>query len=382
MKLDVDFSALHRAIAPLGNVVTSFSITSRANELESIGSHLIKGLILGKDIQLNEIDGSSGVLNFKGHQVMLYIPDQGNNILNVIQDGKQKWAKRIHVAECRTIVEMRERGRFNDRYDVINRVDGLFPVFGVDFNSKQECKGDAQLAACQNCLNQLNYLNFSQLGKENKKDIVSSFSYEQFFGAYSSYFKSLPKSTAGFNAGGYTSDWPLISSKIRSDLSYCCEQCGVELINDKRLLHVHHINGNKSNNTRENLRALCADCHKKQPHHGHLYVTNEDILKINKLRREQHKFDVFDYKTLRECADSALDGLLHKCQFTGLPSGELGIVINDNGEFIAIDLCWPRRKVAVLINMDNAKALQKNGWTVFCAFKALSNFEDFQSKIR
>lgn len=382
MKLTVDFSALHRAIAPLGKILTDFKITSHANELERVGDHLRNGLILGKDIQLNEIDGSNGVLNYKGLQVMLYIPDQGNNILSVIQDGRQKWAKRIHIAECRTIVEMRERGRFNDRYDVINRIDGLFPVFGLDFNSKEECKGEAQLATCQNCLNQLNYLNFSQLSRENKKDIVSSFSYGQFFGAYSSYFKSLPVATAGFQSGGYTDDWASISKNTRIDLNYTCEQCGVELNNDRRLLHVHHISGNKQNNRKENLRVLCADCHKKQPNHGHLYVSNSDVLKINQLRRDQHKFDVFDYKTLRECADTALDGLLHKCQFTGLPSGELGIVIKDKDQFIAIDLSWPRRKVAVLIKMENAQILQNHGWTVFCAFEALNNFEHFQSKIR
>ena len=130
MKLTVDFSALHRAVAPLGQVVTDFSITSDTSELESIGSHLNQGMILGKDVQLDEIDGSNGVLNYDGHQVMLYIPDQGGNISSVLQDGKQKGAKRVHVAECKTIIGMREKGRFNDRYDVISRVDGFFPVFG------------------------------------------------------------------------------------------------------------------------------------------------------------------------------------------------------------------------------------------------------------
>ncbi|GIU13798.1 hypothetical protein TUM4641_33820 [Shewanella morhuae] len=49
---------------------------------------------------------------------------------------------------------------------------------------------------------------------------------------------------------------------------------------------------------------------------------------------------------------------------------------------VAIDLCWPRRKVAVLINMDNAKVLRSHGWNVFTAFDALNNFETFQAKVR
>ncbi|MAD77415.1 MAG: HNH endonuclease, partial [Rheinheimera sp.] len=88
MKLTVDFSALHRAVAPLGHVVTDFSISSDASELESIGSHLNQGMILGKDVQLDEIDGSNGVLNYDGHQVMLYIPDQGDDIEAVLSNGK------------------------------------------------------------------------------------------------------------------------------------------------------------------------------------------------------------------------------------------------------------------------------------------------------
>lgn len=382
MKLTVDFSALKRAVAPLGTVVTDFSITRGATELESIASHLNQGLILGEDIQLDEIDGSDGILNYDGHQVMLYIPDQGSNIHNVLIDGKQKSAKRVHIAECKTIIGMREKGRFNDRYDVISRTDGRFPVIGSEHYSSEEVKGEADLAVCQNCLNLLNHENFSQLNWPEKSQVIKGFSYSKLFETYSSYFKTLPQSSTNIKSSNYSADWPAISAKVRNELNYTCEQCGVDLTNEKKLLHAHHINGNKGNNERANLRVLCADCHKKQPDHQHLYVTNSDVLKINQLRREQHKFDVSNYNNILEYADTALFGLLKKCESTRLPLGELGIVINDNENFVSIDLCWPRRKVAVLINSDNTKVLQKHGWTVFTAFDALKDFEIFQNKVR
>jgi hypothetical protein len=378
MKLTVDLSALHRAVAPLGKVVTHFNITSRSAELESIGSHLTKGLILGKDIQLDQIDGSDGILNYDGHQVMLYIPDQGEDIEVVLVDGKQ--GRRIHVAECSTLELMRNTGRFK-RYDVISRVDGLFPVFGSMHSYQEDIKGEADLGVCKNCLKILNYKGFATQNNAVKNQVFSEFSYEQFFEVYSSYFKSLPESSTK-QLGNYTADWPSISAKLRSALDYTCEQCGVSLKSEKQLLHTHHINGNKADNGRNNLRVLCADCHKKQPHHGHLYVSNQDVLKINQLRREQHKFDVFNYEKLRACADTALDGLLQKCQSNRLPSAELGIVVADQGQFAAIDLCWPRRKVAVLINMTSADLLRKHGWNVFTSFDALNRFDEFQRVVR
>ncbi|ANS42393.1 HNH endonuclease [Serratia inhibens] len=382
MKLTVDLSALYRAVAPLGKIVTDFSIKSQSGGWVDIGEHLISGMILGKDVQLDDIDGSQGVLHYNGHQVMLYIPDQSGFINQVLADGKQKGAKRVHVAECKTIIGMRERGRFNDRYDVISRIDGLFPVFGSDYHSQQDVKGEAKLVVCQNCLTLLNHKNFSDLSWGDKTEFVNNFSYANFFETYSSYFKSLPQSTVGIQSGGYTPDWSAISSKLRNELDYTCEQCGVNLTGNAKLLHVHHINGNKADNSRKNLRALCADCHKKQPHHGHLYVSNEDTQRINEYRREQHKFDVFNYENIVQCTDSALEGLVMKCQSTSLPEPELGIAINNAGKMISMDLCWPRRKVAVLINMTNAQNLRKHGWNVFSAFDALNNFYEFQAKVR
>ncbi|MDM5149787.1 HNH endonuclease [Aeromonas salmonicida] len=382
MKLVVDLSALHRAVAPLGKVVTDFSIKSQSGGWVDIGEHLKSGMILGKDVQLDDIDGGQGILHYNGHQVMLYIPNQSGFINQAIANGKQEGAKRVHVAECKTIIEMRDRGKFHDKYDVISRIDGLFPVFGSDYHSQQDVKGEAELAVCKNCLALLNHKNFSALSKEDKTKFVNDFSYARFFESYSSYFKCLPKSTVEFQSSGYTPDWPAISSKLRGELYYTCEQCGVNLTRDTKLLHVHHINGNKSDNSMGNLRALCADCHKKQPHHGHLYVSNKDMQRINECRREQNKFDVFNYENIVKCTDSALEGLVMKCQATAIPGPELGFVINDGGKMISIDLCWPRRKVAVLINMDNARNLKKLGWNVFSAFDALNNFFDFQAKVR
>lgn len=380
MKLSVDFSALHLAVAPLGHSISDFKISNHASDWINVGEHLINGLILGQDIDLKEIDGSAGILNYKGYQVMLYIPDQGYNIEVALADGKHRQARKIHVAECSTLETMRQTGRFG-RYDVISRLDGKFPVFGFNPLSGKEESGEADLGVCKNCLTILNYKGYESGTGVKKSEIFNNFSFEGFFEDFSSYFKSLPLGGTK-SKSKYPPDWATISTNLRAELNYTCEQCGVQLAENAKLLHVHHINGVKTDNSRANLRALCADCHKKQPHHDHLYVSNEDTQRINEYRRAQHKFDVFDYGNVRTCADSALDGLLIKCQAMRLPGPELGISIADADKMISIDLCWPRNKVAVLINMSKAKHLQENGWNVFSAFDALSKFESFQAFVR
>lgn len=379
MKLTVNFGELRHAAKLMGAEEADFELGFTFKDIDPIDAALRDGQELGKDIDLIEIKNTNGVLSYRGRQVMLYIPDQGSNLLEVLQDGEA--GRRIHVAECSSLEHMRATGRF-PRYQITTDTSGYLPVYGINENKEALDNHKAKLYVCKNCLQTLNYKGYAIKSHAEKRPVFKHFSLAIFFKTYSSHFKSLPEPKKSEHSPTYTSDWKEISAKLKQQANYICEQCSVDLDEEKRLMHVHHVDGVKSNNQGSNLRVLCADCHKKQPHHDHLFIKAADVLTINRLRREQHKFDNTTYSQLLECADTALEGLILKCQNARAPIGELGIAVQYERNSISFDLCWPRKKIAVLIDMRNETIVKNHGWTVFSATKALENFYEFQRYIR
>lgn len=60
----------------------------------------------------------------------------------------------------------------------------------------------------------------------------------------------------------YPTDWPEIAQQIKDDAGWQCEHCGHDHDPEAGYcLTVHHLDGDKSNCTRQNLVALCQRCH-------------------------------------------------------------------------------------------------------------------------
>ena len=60
--------------------------------------------------------------------------------------------------------------------------------------------------------------------------------------------------------------WKALSFWLRSEKQWCCEKCGINLVERQQDLHVHHIFG-KAYNSPQHLKVLCIACHAEQLGH-------------------------------------------------------------------------------------------------------------------
>ena len=281
MRLNVDFSLLEEAVRRMGGTAVpvdlEIDVRRGIDPIDPIDIILKNGF----EIELSRIESHpSGMLSYQGRQVVLYIQDQWKNIRDVLADGIK--GKKVHVADCDTLEEMRRRGRY-ERYVATNNVSGDFYVTGQDeYGGRVE--GAAKLRVCKNCLRRLDYKNYTG----NRNQVFREFEWGEFFDSCRPHFARMPTRRAGVPDGAYTPDWKRASRRYREALKFRCENCGVDLTKHPQLLHVHHINGVKTDDDRSNLKALCAVCHSKQPGHEHMRVSNKDANLIADLRRRQN----------------------------------------------------------------------------------------------
>lgn len=223
----------------------------------------------GIEIPLEDIGIlSDGTHAYKGRRVIVYIRD-------VAEYGTRVSSPKYHLAMCGTLNKMIERGRYRSRYVVATRDDGKFTV--------QRIKGDAiarndeALDVCQRCLDQLGYRSFSlRLGRAERAQAVRDFSLREFFGDHGkSCIWAMPRFDANHSpANTYSRRFFLISKALKERRGYRCEGtgCGIDLSHpaNRRFLHAHHIDADKSNNDPSNIKLLCIRCHAQEFLHGHV----------------------------------------------------------------------------------------------------------------
>ena len=281
MRLSISFSELADAVRKMG--ASSIPWTSKAESMNppDIKEILAKGIL---EVNIEDVESDDReLLTYKGEQVLLYIKDtkQTRDILeNHVRD-----ARRFHVAECRTLEQMRNDNRY-DRYVVTRNTSGDFEVEYDDTRIGGD-RGEttSRLMVCKNCLHTLNYKGYA-CSYDNI--IWEEFDIKEFLETYQTNFVVLPRYTdETAPRGGYSDSWLQESRDYRESVHWKCESCKVDLSSNKNLLDTHHRNAVTRDDRMRNLQALCKLCHQKQPRHSSYYVKPRAKATIEKLRQEQ-----------------------------------------------------------------------------------------------
>ncbi|HAS8421895.1 TPA: HNH endonuclease [Vibrio vulnificus] len=360
MKLTLNLHSLMRAIEIMEPERSGkFTLELHETHIDKITAELEKG----KDVELKDVEIESGLLSYKGRHVTLYIKANGTSA-------------RFHVSDCSTLQGMRASGRF-ERYVVTNNTSGEFLV-DTSYGEKK-----ARLKVCQNCLRKLNYKGCNTT--TNITSVVQNFNMAEFFATYSSFFPHMPSRRAETAESGYSDDWSKISSHYRVEKNFECEECKVNMRSQRALLHVHHVNGVKSDNRPSNLRALCIDCHSKQPMHEHMALSHRERQTINDLRKQQGLFDdLGEWQELFDYSDPGVHGVLHACRQAYLQLPDINYFVEDSfgGLAARLELAWPKHKFGVAISMNDIEDASSNGWQVVGINDFLENYKSQAYNLR
>ena len=369
MKLISPASQLWSLVEQMGAESVEFDIGTKARDPIAIK---LEGA--GLDVPLEDVESTGGLLSYAGRQIVLYIPDQGRNIDEVLVDGWNK-GKKVHVADCKVLDNMRNKNRF-ERYRAVANTSGQFEVFGTSYQTGQQVEGTASLRACIVCLKHLNYKGYvTERGKQT--EILKSFNLEEFFLSYSTLFRTLP-SAIRQKQGGYPSNWSEISKALRQKRDWRCESCNLDLSEHRHLLDAHHVNGNKADNDDSNLKALCKDCHRKQPMHSHMGISSADMVAIQRLRHEQGVLGgAGKWEDVIGLADTSFEGLLRLFQKDRRETPDVGYDILDSRGAVSVqaEVAWPSEKFAVVMDDEEKQLLEAGGWRCQTLSEALRSYQ-------
>jgi hypothetical protein len=269
----------------MDKLVNFFDFASLNQLRHSMGADLVQefkfnsGILLLEDDFISKLDGDGieidglddidfrddKTLGYKGQRrVLIYIRD-------VSPYREEVSLPRFHISTCDTLVKMWKRKRA-ERYVIHHREGNMFQV-NIIRDGKTDVRHE-KLDVCRNCLTNLNWNNYCE-EKPLRNQIVAEFSIAKFFEAFPKSLMSVKPTYDADNAplNDYTTGWNKISKEAKIKAGYRCtnNSCGVSLTeNHSQYLHVHHIDGQKSNNKKYNLKVLCVRCHANEPSHGHM----------------------------------------------------------------------------------------------------------------
>jgi 5-methylcytosine-specific restriction endonuclease McrA len=220
----------------------------RERHIEMVALAEIVTMKNGEEIPVSfrVLSTGKGAITINGVKCVVYIKNDTS--------GKQKW----HFHKCSAL---KTHQTFEKRYVTKSDNNGLFLL--------ENGKAIA-IEPCSKCLSQSGkereWYSLQGTLEQRNSMFIPMVSNQEFFETLDSCY-SHARDLLGHEYQGYVREWKGISFAYRKSKNWTCEDCNLNLKNHKHLLHTHHVNMDKKNNDYSNFRALCVDCHSKQPFH-------------------------------------------------------------------------------------------------------------------
>ena len=314
---------------------------------------LARGIEIGLD-QLRRSSDIGGLLGIDGAQVLLYIRNQGARFDAAVANPSS--GPKYHVADCRTLRDMRERNRFG-RYVVTDDLSGSFRITEGERDGARGAR--VRLDVCKNCLLHLNYRDY-EAGGQVRAAVFAGFSLPEFFATYSTLFSSLPNGTELVRPGVTRSPGAPVPIG-----SMTCDACAASLPARSALIASVADGGSK--------RTLCIDCRRKPPVGEPVYVTEAEMKEIDRARRPNWVGTELSWDDARRYADAAFDGLLriYERQEQGVPEPGVELQREDGSVCLELGLAWSSSRHAVVLHEHEAALARSLGWDAMTLADAL-----------
>ena len=173
----------------------------------------------GIEIPLSDVEVlNDGTFTYKGRRVVVYIRD-----LTSYRDEYSM--PKFHLAMCETLLTMKDEGRYEKRYVVATREDGLFRIQKIKDN-RVISTTDEELSVCQNCLHGLHYKGFNRNeSSKGKYKFIRDFSLSSFFEEFdrSTVWAEPHYNSTHAPTNIYSVDFYQTAKAIKEHRGYVCE---------------------------------------------------------------------------------------------------------------------------------------------------------------